>query len=1000
MRMKSSTAIQITLTVLALASAARGQNSQPAAAVGPRTTVSLDGPWRIVFDRDNVGHTQDWHKPAVLDDQLGREIPVPSCWEEHEQDYEGVAWYARRIDAPEEWAGRNVRVRFDAVNYLAQMWVNGQVVGEHEGGYGPFEFDLSDHLDYGRANVLTLRVVGPAIVSERVDTLVRNATPHWRGGYVGGIWQSVGIVVTDPVYVADLFIEPRLNQSLAEAHVELANNSINSRGGRLEATVATVRQPDEPVVTKQVEVVVPPGGRRISVTLPIENVTPWSPDNPHLYVARVRLIAKKGTGPICRNGPEGASHKLDLSPFLIDEVDTRFGMRSFTVQDGNFYLNGKRIFIKGAFWEGQYPGTLAHPRDMAIVRKEIEMAKQAGFNMLRPWRMPPVPAIIDLCDEMGMLLSGAPAVENMGYWPEETPQMERRWTDDMVAMVKRDRNHPSIVLWETANEIIRKSNLLPRHRITVAARAADPTRLIIDESGGSRAPWGSHVYLPYSSEPTPMIDRHIYLPAPLNQRDYNHLQTYGEADQGTLISEVGYGGAPDLADNVRRYWENGNPKTPDYRFHVRLLDSLNELMDKHELRELFPDASALCLATQELQADGNKLQLEALRTNPKVDGYCLHAYTAGDWVVGAGVLDIWRQPKLLYQACAEVQAPVYLAIHAEPQNVYAYKGTTLTVTAVNDGAAMEADLAVSVRDESGQTRPLFSKPVDVGNGITSLFEHKLDTTGQCGMLTVTARLTKDATTIVSNSYPLFVLKIDQLKPPAERVALIEPKQRLQSFFKGCGVEAVRFGDGWNATGLVVIAQADAWTEQQLAEFNRLMDWVKSGGTAIWLTPPTNEVYIGQPIYRQPEKNHMMQLRGQTEPWPLRTSRLINEGVFPFKLNSRTARGMWIPVGHYTRNHPIFDGLPTGGFMGHPYQNVVANYTITNLPGKAIAGSVSWDVIRDYRGPTEWWHGADMAVLEYGEGELILSTLRIVENLGRDPVADKLLFNLIKWSTRP
>jgi hypothetical protein len=411
---------------------------------------------------------------------------------------------------------------------------------------------------------------------------------------------------------------------------------------------------------------------------------------------------------------------------------------------------------------------------------------------------------------------------------------------------------------------------------------------------------------------------------------------------------------------------------------------------------LFPDASALCLATQKLQADGNKLQLEALRLNPKVDGYCLHAYTAGDWVIGAGVLDIWREPKLLYQACSEVQRPVYLAIHAEPQNVYAYKGTKLTVTVVNDGPNQQADLAVSIQDASGQTRPILNKAVDVGTGITTLFEHQLKTTGQSGVLTVTARLSESGRTIASNSYPLLVLKLDQLKPAADRVVLIEPKQQLQRFFTGRGVEAVRFGDGNNITGPVLVAQPDAWTDSQKAKFGRLMDWVKAGGTAIWLKVPTAGEYHGQSIYRDPKKNYMMQLRGQT-PWRLASSRLIDEGVFPLKLRSRTARGMWIPVGHYVREHPIFDGLPTGGFMGQPYQNVVANNTITNLPGTPIAGSVSWDINRDYRGPTQWWHGTDLAVVPHGKGSMILSMLRIVENLGRDPVADRLIMNLLRFA---
>jgi len=939
-----------------------------------REFQSLDGKWDIVFDARNVGRAGRWQKQHVFQSlENRRKIDVPSCWEEIEQDYEGVAWYRREFDVPAGWKDRHVRLCFNAVNYRAEVWINSEVVGMHEGGFGPFEFDVNGQLRHGETNTLIVRVVGPAIVSDQVDDLVRNATPHWRGGYIGGIWQSVNLVATDPLYVADVFIKPNLEGDLAETEIRLENASMQSRKTLMNVSVMSK---GKAVVSTQVNVVVAPGGRTETVSLKIPDVASWSPDRPHLYKLRVRLK---------RDGE------------TIDETDTRFGMRSFAVKDADFLLNGKKIYIKGAFWEGQYPNTLAYPRDLDMVRKEIHMAKEAGFNMLRLWRMPPVPAILDLCDEMGMLLTGAPAVENMGYWPEETPLMEKRWTDDMVAMVKRDRNHPSIVLWETANEIIRKSNLLPRHRITLAARAADPTRLIIDESGGSRAPWGSHAYLPDASEPTPMIDRHIYRPSPVNQRDYHHLQTYGEADRVTLISEVGYGGAPDLADNVRRYKQNGNPKTPDYRFHVRLLDSLNALMDKHDLRGLFADASALCIATQALQADGNKLQLEALRLNPKVDGYCLHAYTGGDWVIGAGVLDMWRQPKLLYQACTAVQRPVYLAIHAEPQNVYAYRGTKLNVSVANDGGTMQADLAVSVKDASGRTRSLCHKAVGIGHGITRLFEHKLDTTGQNGEWTVTAVLTRGATTIASNSYPLFVLKFDQLKSTTPRVVLIEPKQQLQRFFKGCGVEGVRFTDGENVTGPVLVAQPDAWTDPQMTTFRRLMDWVKRGGTTVWLSPPTTRVYTGQPIYRQPEKNYMMQLRGQTEPWKPASSTLIDQGVFPIKLRSRFARGMWIPVGHYVRAHPIFEDLPTGGFMGQPYQNVVATNTIINLPGNPIVGSLSWDVIRDYRGPTEWWHGSDLAVVKHGKGTMVLSMLRIVENLGKDPVADKLLFNMLDWA---
>lgn len=949
----------------------------PAMATGQtRQMQSLDGPWDIVFDSANAGRQAGWQSPEVFAKLPNRrEIAVPSCWEEFEKDYEGVAWYRREFAVPDEWKDRHVRIRFHAVNYRAELWVNGEVVGSHEGGYGPFEFDIGGNLRFGEPNTMIVRVAGPAVISEQVDDLVRNASPHWRGGYVGGIWQSVQLIANDPLYVAGLFVKPRLETKEAEAEIRIANASMQPRKITLASWVTVQADPENPLASHRIDLEVAPGEGEQIVTLAIPGAMAWSPDNPHLYRFRVQLSDAEKP---------------------IDALETRFGMRSFTVKNGDFHLNGQRIFIKGAFWEGQYPNTLAVPRDLDMVRREIRMAKEAGFNMLRPWRMPPIPAILDLCDEMGMLLSGAPAVENMGYWPEETPQMERRWTEDMVSMVKRDRNHPSIVLWETANEIIRKSNLLPRHRISLAARAADPTRLIIDESGGSRAPWGSHAYLPYSSVPMPMIDRHIYNRAPVSEQTYQHLATYGEADQVTLISEVGYGGAPDFTDNARRYLESGNPKAPDYRFHLRMQESLDALMDRHHLRGMFPDASAFCLATQKIQAAGNKLQLEALRINPKADGYCLHAYTDGDWVIGAGVLDLWRRPKLLYEACREVQQPLYLAIHADPQNVYAWKGTRLSVTTVNDGPAQKGRFELVLNGPGGLRRVLMDESRTIPAGIQKVFEQHLDTKGLGGELRIDASFEG-----TRGAYPILVLKQDDLSPPPGPVAVVDPKQQLQIFLKDRGISCQSFAINTGVATPVLVAQPDVWSENEKRRMRELIDWVARGGCAIWLRPPVIEEYHGQPIYREPDKNYMMQLRGQKEPWRLTSSSLIAEGIFPFQLRSRSAEGNWIPVGHYARMHPVFEGLPSGGLMGQPCQNVAATSTIVNLPEGAdeLAGCLSWDVHYDYRGPTEWWHGADLAVVKHGKGRLILSMLRIPENLGHDPVADKILYNLIQFSTR-
>lgn len=991
---------------------------------------SLDGDWQIIFDRENVGLERSWHEHAVFAGLSSRTIPVPSCWEEHEQDYEGVAWYAREIVVPAEWRGRHVRLRFDAVNYYAEVWLNGDMVGGEESGFAPIELDVTQLLRYGEPNTLIVRVTGSAVRSERVDRYARNEVAHWRGAYVGGIWQSVHLVATDTVFVREVFVEPRLDSGEAIVNVDVANETFQAlpepgavepvgpkrgpaaanpicarrvsmtvsiapalspqsqvaqvRSGRViapsaaeEDAITGALQTDDVVATATVELFVPPGGLTVRQTLKLESVIPWSPDNPHLYCATVRLTEEG-----CETHTESV----------------RFGMRELTIDGLDFMLNGERVFIKGAFWEGLYPSTLAHPHDPEIVRREIRMAKEAGFNLLRPWRMPPAPMILDLADEMGMMLVGSPAIACMGYWPAETPRMEHHWTRALTEMVRRDRNHPSIIMWETTNEIVRKSMLVRRHRVSLAARALDPTRVILDESGGARSVWGSFAYLPNSTEPIPVDDRHIYRRAPVDEAVYDELQTYGAEGQPVLVSEVGYGAFPDIVANCARYEREGNPKTPDYRYHHELLESLEKVVDEHNLEEMFPDVAALCRSTQEIQALGNAQQLEALRTNPKAGGYCIHAFTDGDWVVGAGVLDLWRQPKLLYDALKEVQKPLHLAVRVTPGNAYASRGTTLSITAVNDGPVLDGELRVIVSAADG--RELWSRTTaaTIPQRVTPLLEEPLTTDRWSGPCTATARLLNGGDVCAQTRFEFRVFVDADVTPGVDAVTVIDANGELRTFCDAYGVTVRSFDESGSVHGPVLVAPRDAWNEAELALFVRLLDWIDRGGVAVWLNPPAATEEHGQPVYRDPRTNFTMRFqqreRRPAGPWP---NFLIQTGVFPLELRCRPAAGLWIPVGHYARKQPAFEGLPIEGFMNAAWRNVAARRTFTNLPGPALAGSVSWDSYHDYRAETKCWHGTDLGTLRHGKGVMILSTLDILPHLGKDPVADRMLRNLLAFT---
>ena len=945
-----------------------------------RQLQSLDGRWEIIFDHKNVGRGADWHLDRVFSAQSAkRNINVPSCWEEIEKDYEGVSFYRRTFNVPANWEGKVIHLHFDAVNFLSEVWINDKAVGFHEGGFTPFKFRIDKLIKAGEENTLILRVVGPILLQDKqVDGVGPMETPQWRGAIAGGIWQPVRLIATDDIYVKDVFIEPQISDNTATFHLELSHAGEKNTPAQVEIAVRSVSEPDKVVANISKTLDLKPGSNRQSWTLNIPDAAYWSPDNPHLYRADVSVAYDSA---------------------VSDTWTGRFGMREFTIDDNRFYLNGKPTYLKATFFEGLYPVKLAYPDSREMAVREIKLAKDAGFNMIRPWRKPPPPMWLDLADEMGVLIVGSLAVECMDF-PVESARLPTWVENEVRESILRDRNRACVVQWELFNELKRPVLKQMLHPMSMLARELDPTRLILDESGG----WarGANMYLPYESEPTKFNDIHDYPGQQINEEVYDKLLLTGSKTHEemreiglrgrlpgrnvvpglmTFFSELGYGSLPDLVDNNKRFAEIGNPIAPPTVYHRRLADEHRQALKESGFDKIYPDLKKFCLDQQRIHGTANRRMIEAVRCNPDVQGYCIHALTAGDWIIGAGLLDLFRNPKTYaYEGTKAANQPRIISIRVRPRNVYAERGTKIEITGVNEMDAVKGNLKVEVVASNGSIAYTKTIKTNMESGITQFFTEKLDTKALKGTYTLKAEITSnDGSPIVGNVYSFDVFTAEQLTVPKKRIAVLDPSNSLKPFLRHAGIAFVEFDVSTDRSVPVFVSRTQANTPAQRKLFGELAEFIKAGGTAAYLQGGGPEVRWGR--------------AGKASP------------LLPINARSKRAMGHWMCIPRLVNDHPVFDGLPVNCMMGPIYENVWAQSTLLDVGGETIAGAIGFDWFPDYDlskrhyyGPGETWWGSDMAIAPLGNGRCIVSQLRLVDNLSKDPVADKILFNLIGWAT--
>jgi beta-galactosidase len=353
----------------------------------------------------------------------------------------GVGWYRKRFRLPPLGADGHVELAFDGVYMNAQVWLNGTLLGEHPYGYTPFAFDLTPHLAPD----------GDNLVAVRVANLGRNS--RWYSG--SGIYRHVRLSLTRAQRFA------RWGLAVTIPSVSAASATVQVRA-RLEAptpgaaVAVRLRDPAGKVVA---EGQAPAAGETV-VNLTLTRPHLWSPDTPTLYQAECELS-------------DGGR--------ILDRMSTTFGVRRVEVDAvSGLRINGKPYKLRGGCIHHDNGLLGAAAIDRAEARK-VELLKARGYNAIRTSHNPPSPALLDACDRLGvMVMEEAFDCWRVGKNPDDYAQyFDGWWRKDLAAMVARDGNHPSVVMWSIGNEIPetgKPDGVETARELAEALRRLDPTR--------------------------------------------------------------------------------------------------------------------------------------------------------------------------------------------------------------------------------------------------------------------------------------------------------------------------------------------------------------------------------------------------------------------------------------------------------------------------------------------------------------------------------------------
>ncbi len=437
-----------------------------------RSKVSINSGWR--FFKGNIPAAEIPNIP----DSAWEQVNLPHSWnsadafDDEDGYYQGIGWYSKALFLPLSYSDKRIYLLFEGANIVTSVYINGNFVGRHSGGYSAFRFEITGLVKFGFSNQLFVQVDNSG--SADIPPLSADFT------FYGGIYRDVFLEITEPIhfdmnnYASDgIFVDQYISgqNATVTARGELVNDSRNAETVRLKLII---READGKVIynsTSRPVRVFPGQPIPFKQTVELQNIRFWSPKDPYLYSLTIQLMDQN-------------------RPRVFDSIDLPLGFRTFRFDPAlGFFLNGEHLLLMGANRHQDFEG-MANALADELHYQDIKLLKEMGANFIRISHYPQDPAVLEACDRLGLVVwEEIPLVNQIGRSSAFANQSETM----LVEMIRQHYNHPSVVMWGLMNEILLRAiqsgqEIFPgivdsttklTRKLAARAHAEDPHRLTV-----------------------------------------------------------------------------------------------------------------------------------------------------------------------------------------------------------------------------------------------------------------------------------------------------------------------------------------------------------------------------------------------------------------------------------------------------------------------------------------------------------------------------------------